>query len=326
VPVLWALLWSQCAVPAKSAAVQVVIAIVDDGVDNAATQLRKHLATNPCEIPGNGIDDDRNGLVDDVGGYDFMDHDAVPRPANASGDPSHGTMMATVALRAACSTDSAADQRCGGRSIKILPLRVANERGVDPDAAAQAIQYAAGRSRRMVVNLSMGTIHQSLPEQVTSAITSQRDVLFVIAAGNQGKNITWTSASFCRIPAPNIVCVAAVGNDGRVAGFPKASNYGMLVSLAGLGVDVPMIGSDKRVHRETGTSLAAASVSGIAAGVWASVPELTASELAEALCAGARRSGTTDAVVRCGVADLAGAVRWARAVHGARKRSEASWR
>ena len=173
----------------------------------------------------------------------------------------------------------------------------------------------------MVVNLSMGTIHQSLPEQVISAIVSQHDVLFVVAAGNQGKDITRMSASLCRIPAPNLVCVAAVDRNDRLAGFPKASNYGKLVGLAGLGVDVPTFRSDGTVHSETGTSLAAATVSGIAAEVWASVPILTASELAGSLCAGARKSANLDSVVRCGVVDLVGSVRWARAAHGVRRSS-----
>src|SRR5579863_4370763 len=128
--ILLALLWCRSSTHPQRAEQSVVIAIVDDGVDASAIQLRRHLAANPSEISENGIDDDHNGLVDDVSGYDFLDHDPDPRPADASGDPSHGTMMATVALRAACQTKAASNEGCGGSSVTILPLRVANERGV----------------------------------------------------------------------------------------------------------------------------------------------------------------------------------------------------
>ena len=154
--------------------------------------------------------------------------------------------------------------------------------------------------------------------KVESAVSSLRDVLFVIAAGNQGQDVAQMSASFCRIAAPNIVCVASVDASDRFAGFPKPSNYGRLVGLAALGVDIPTIGSAGSVQRESGTSLAAARVSGIAAQVWASTPELTAAELANALCAGARKTGRLETSVRCGVADLAGSMGRARATQEGR--------
>jgi subtilisin family serine protease len=287
----------------------VTIAVVDDGIDMSHPELRQRIAVNPDEVPDNGVDDDHNGFVDDVRGYDFLDGDNSATPASGSGDPSHGTMMALIALRAGEAAGASSEAQWVAL-VKILPLRVANDSTVDADAAANAISYAGSRGGRFIVNLSLGTIRRSLPEALRAEIGRQREMLFVVAAGNQGKSIAAMRASLCRIASPNVVCVAAIDGNDRLATFPKPSNFGPLVDIAALGVGVPVFGSNGSRRVETGTSLAAATASGIAARVWSSAPALSAAEVAQALCAGARQSDALGGAVRCGIVDAARSLRW----------------
>ena len=242
-----------------------------------------------------------NGFIDDSCGYDFLDRDARPDPVTAGDHLSHGTMMALVALRSSDHPSQAA----APTPVQILPLRVGNQSGVDGAAVVAAIDYAAGWHRRTVVNLSLGTIRSVLPAPLLTAMRRQTDLLFVVAAGNQGRRITDMRASLCRGHLENVVCVAAVDSEGRLATYPKASNFGEFVDVAAPGVDIPVTDAVGTTVTETGTSLAAAFVSGRAARLWSATPDVSAAEIARMLCAGARKRDTVD--VRCGILTVGGA-------------------
>jgi hypothetical protein len=119
----------------------VVIAIIDDGVQTDHPDLAASIFVNTGEIPGNNIDDDNNGYVDDVNGWDFFDNDNDARPAHA--EDSHGTACAGVAAAAGQNSVGVAGVAFGS---KILPVKVT--KGPPPfasDAAkAAAVRYAAG--------------------------------------------------------------------------------------------------------------------------------------------------------------------------------------
>ena len=319
VMVAWAAVWWTDSSAKRSdvrARGMVTIAVVDDGVDMTRPELRGRSAINDDEIQDNGVDDDRNGIVDDVTGYDFLDQDAVPMPAAESGDPSHGTKMAIVALRAA---DSVGDGVTEERELtRVLPLRVATGGVVNTTAVVRALYYAGSRKGRLVVNLSMGTFHSIIPAGLLSALAAQPDVLFVVSAGNQGRDVEKLRASMCHAHAANMVCVAAIDKEDNLSKAPRASNFGASVDLAAFAVDVPIEDSRGKTQLDTGTSLAAAAVSGVAARVWAAAPELRSWEVAQVLCEAARSSDVLKGTVRCGVVDL---VRSLRAV-GSRTRIE----
>jgi subtilisin family serine protease len=286
--------------PIRRATAPVTIAVIDDGVDVSHPELRGRIAGNDAEHPGDRVDDDHNGFIDDVNGYDFLEADPVAVPNVASGDPSHGTMMAIVALRAA--RIATHDDMESADLIKILPLRVADEKNVDAVAVANAIHYASSRSGHSVVNLSIGTIRRTLPGGLIAAIIREQNIVFVVAAGNRGKRIDEIGTSLCRIQE-NVVCVAAVDTNDRLSRSPKASNFGPLVELAAMGVDVTIPGSNGSNRTETGTSLAAAYVSGVAARVWSAAPQLNAADITRVLCSGARKSHVLGESVRCGIVD-----------------------
>jgi subtilisin family serine protease len=300
--------WCGCAQgDAYRARADVTIAIVDDGVDISRPELHNRIVTNHLEIPDNAIDDDRDGYVDDVNGYDFLDNDGVVVPSIASGDPSHGTMVALVALNAA---DNAIAPYARKTTVRIMPLRVANDRLVDARAVADAVSYAGRGRGRFIVNLSLGTILSSIPKVLDAAIRREPNVLFIVAAGNQGKSISDMRASLCRIPVDNLICVASIDRRGHLSTFPKASNFGYAVDIAALGVDVVVSSAKGVLQYETGSSFAAAAASGIAARVWSAAPDLSAAELARSLCAGARRGGVLGNSVECGIIDAIQSLRW----------------
>jgi len=280
----------------------VTIVIVDDGVDITRSELRDRLAVNVNEIPNNGVDDDVNGFVDDVMGYDFIEQDPMPMPVPGRDDPSHGTKMAIVALRAT------GDIRPGTRDatddvVSVLPLRVATGGVVNTAAVISAIRYAGSRRGRLVVNLSIGTLRSSVPDALLAALAAQPDTLFVISAGNQGKNVDELHSSMCKDHPANVVCVAAIDNDDELSRPPRASNFGYSVDVAAFGVDVAIADSTGEARLDTGTSLAAADVSGVAAGIWVDAPDLRPSEIARILCEGARSSERLEGSVRCGIVD-----------------------
>lgn len=118
----------------------VVIAILDDGVDIAHPALR--IFTNPAEIAGDGIDNDSNGLVDDVHGWDFADADNAPSPVGTNG---HGTACAGIAA----ATFSAQSKAVGiAPGCTILPVKIADDTGVftTDEIIGNAIAYAAAHA------------------------------------------------------------------------------------------------------------------------------------------------------------------------------------
>ena len=273
---------------ANPPAAPVTIVIVDNGVDTSRPDLRRWA---------------------DSTGRDFFDNDATAAPSVASGDPAHGTMMALVAMKGAAHSDL----------IKLLPLRVANERSVDSAAVADAIRFSGQRKDRAVVNLSLGTDCAQVPDAVSDAITRQTGLLFVVSAGNQGRRLDDTNAGLCRATAGNVVCVAAVDDADKLSVAPRASNYGPAVDVAAVGVDVDVEASDGARRVDTGTSLAAAYVSGVAAQIWSAAPSLTAREIAQVLCSSARKSRVLADSVRCGVVDAARSLRDAATMQAARE-------
>jgi hypothetical protein len=125
----------------------VVIAVLDNGVDMAHPDLAANIFTNSPEIAGNGIDDDGNGWIDDVHGWDFFDHDANPSPTTAFDN--HGTAVAGVA---AAVGNNGLGVTGTAPHANIMPLKISEQFSADDpgfattEDIAAAIYYAAGRT------------------------------------------------------------------------------------------------------------------------------------------------------------------------------------
>jgi hypothetical protein len=231
----------------RSLGTDVVVAVIDTGVDLSHPDLSPHLWKNPNEIPGDGIDNDGNGLIDDYSGWDFVNF--TNDPSEASGDPEtsvagHGTFIAgLIALLSP--------------GAKIMPLRAFNPDGVsDAFTVAQAIKYAADNNAS-VINLSFGSPDDSAIMHDAVNYAAQRGATMIAAVGNEGEN-TDLSPEFPAGWNQQVIGVAAVDSSDLKADF---SNFGSNVSVAAPGVRLfslfPQFSAAAPYARWSGTSFAA---------------------------------------------------------------------
>ena len=192
-----------------------VVAIADSGVAYDHPDLAPNMWHNPGESgagkEANGVDDDGNGFVDDVVGWDFVDEDADARDLAG-----HGTQVAGVV--GARGGDGAGVTGVNQR-VSLMALRTG---GDQPDTAAVAAAFAyAARNGARIVNASL-TVPSS--QAITDAIAAAPGVLFVVAAGNQGVDVENNPAAFpCNLPAANLICVGSTDQDDALV---QSSNRG----------------------------------------------------------------------------------------------------
>jgi thermitase len=206
-----------------------VIAVVDTGVDLTHPDLQPNLWSNPGEAL-NGADDDGNGIVDDIHGADFFDRDGNPDDYNF-----HGTHVAGTA--------AAVDGNALGIAGVAPDSRIMAVRALDGDGGGSSadigdgIAYAA-REGAHVINLSFGSAAGPGDQLLSDAVSlaGQRNAVVVAAAGNDGENNDAAPVTPCALPHSNLICVAAVGENGALAGF---SNFGATtvdVGAPGVGI------------------------------------------------------------------------------------------
>lgn len=256
----------------------VTVAVVDGGMDAAHPDLAPNLWSNPGETgqarEDNGVDDDGNGLVDDVHGWDWASEDADPD------DPGgHGTHVSgTIAARG----DDGVGVAGLAWDASLMPLRVLNALGIGFASDLVAAYAYAGQAGAQVVNASLAGTRFSQAEY--DAIAAAPDTLFVVAAGNAARDLDATPVYPCAYDLPNVVCVAATDAADRLAEF---SSFGATTAdLAAPGVDILSTYPDGEWDTLSGTSMATPHVSGAAALAWALRPEATVAEVRAALLAG----------------------------------------
>lgn len=286
----------------------IIVAVTDTGVDYNHTDLIANMWRNKGEVAGDGVDNDKNGFVDDIVGWDFASNDNKPFDLTLSlleilfqgGNPGHGTHVAGVVgakLNNGQGTAGVAPQ------AQIMALRFITEKGQGADAdAIKAIDYAVANGAK-IINASWGgekgeEDDTALFEAIKRAEAA--GVIFVAAAGNGRMNAQMTASEGFdndndpkpMVPAsfdiPNIVAVAATGDKDDLAGF---SNWGhKSVKLGAPGVKILStvpgnqyqdtvvdLGSVKATW--DGTSMASPFVSGSLAVVWSQSSALTASQV-----------------------------------------------
>jgi subtilisin family serine protease len=294
----------------------IIVAVIDTGVDYTHEDLGQNIWRNPGEIADNQIDDDHNGYVDDVIGWDFVSNDNKPYDFTTSkmallqgeGNPGHGTHCAgNVAARGnnGLGISGVAPQ------ATIMPVRFLSEKGSgDIATAVKSIKYAVDNGAKVLSN-SWGSNgedpndaanNQALKDIIKYA--QDHNVIFVAAAGNgddQGKGYDNDSSSQPGIPASydmeNIISVAAVDKSNNLGSF---SNWGArTVDIGAPGVDVfstisgggyndvvldlSFMGGG--VANWDGTSMATPHVAGAAALYWSAHPQATWKEVKDAILA-----------------------------------------
>ncbi len=193
----------------------VVIAVIDTGVAWDHPELAGNIWTNAGETPGNGIDDDGNGYVDDTRGWDFVDNDNDPMDFY-----SHGTHVAGTIAGVGNNSRGITGVMWTAR---IMPLRFLDAMGSGTTAdAISAIDYAVTNGA-MVLNNSWGGSDSSQSLRDAIERSNSAGAVFVAAAGNDGLDNDSAPTYPASFDVANIISVAATDQDDSVASF---SNYG----------------------------------------------------------------------------------------------------
>ena len=244
-----------------------LVAVVDSGVDFTHEDLQGSIWSNPGEIASNGLDDDGNGYVDDIRGYDFGSQQGDSDPTDENG---HGTHVAGII---AATGNNALGVIGVAWQTTIIPVKCLDDMGNGYISyLVNALDYVSLLKDQgypiAVVNMSLGTDEMS--DALTRAVerVAQRGILLVAAAGNNyGRNNDELGSYPANTKSPNVISVAASNAAGGLASF---SNYGpTTVDIAAPGSDilstVPVALKGVPYDYNDGTSMAAPHVSGVAA-------------------------------------------------------------
>lgn len=249
----------------------VVVGVVDTGVRYTHQDLASNMWVNPDEIPGNGIDDDDNGFVDDIHGIN-----AISGSGDPDDDNDHGTHVAGTI--AASGFD--AGQIVGvAYSTKIMALKFLDEQGGGSTSdAIRCIEYAVAEGVDILNNSwGGGGFSQSLSDAIEAA--NAAGVLFLAAAGNSSSNNDATPSYPANYDIDNVIAVAAIDRSGSLASF---SNFGANeVDLGAPGVSIlsSTADSDGSYSSFNGTSMATPHVAGVAALLLSQFPSASIAEL-----------------------------------------------
>ncbi len=265
----------------------IIVAVIDTGVDLSHPDLAPNAWTNPGEVAGNSIDDDRNGFIDDTRGWNFADKNNDSGP----GFDFHGTHVAGTI--GAAGNNSIGVTGVAWR-VKLMALKFINGNKGKTSHAVRAINYAIAQRRAgqnvRVINASWGGEgnSNSLREAIASA--GNAGILFVCAAGNGGADFrgddndeTPFFPSQLNDDLNNVISVSALDRSDGLASF---SNFGHAsVSLGAPGVEVMSTLPGGNYGQLNGTSMATPHVAGAAVLLWAREPDLTPAQVKERLLA-----------------------------------------
>lgn len=286
----------------------IIVGDIDTGIDYNHPDLINNVWRNSAEIPGNNKDDDKNGFVDDVVGWDFRDNDNRPYDDNGHGSHTSGTIGATGGNGVGISGVS--------QKVSIMALRFlggASGSG-SADDAIECIEYATANGARLTSNSwGGGGFSQALYDAIADA--NKAGILFIAAAGNARSDNDKRPSYPASYELPNIISVAATDSNDQLASF---SNFGAKsVMLAAPGVDILSTVPNKQYKAFSGTSMATPHVAGAAALILAAYPSLTATQLKDLLIQSVEIvSGLEDRVSTGGRLNIAKAFEMAKSRFG----------
>ena len=259
----------------------ITVAVVDSGLDMGHPDAPEFIWTNPKEIPDNGVDDDGNGFVDDVHGWNFLteSHDFTDRRG-------HGTFVAGII---AAKTNNGIGIAGINPGAVIMPVVVADEEGeTDSLAIFRGINYAVNHGAR-VINVSLGAPGVSKIEQLAIQRAYDMGALVVVAAGNTNDDIR----EFGPSSSKHVISVGQIDYSGERS---TVSSQGANLALLAPGEKIwSLCSRDTKdikpsiiefgYYPQDGTSFATPMVSATASLIWAKNPDLSSDQVRQIILA-----------------------------------------
>ena len=275
----------------------VIVAILDDGIEIAHPDLAANIAVNAGEIPGDGIDNDGNGYVDDVKGWDFADGDNDPSPPSTSS--SHGTHVAGIA---AAVSNNALGIASASRNVTILPIRFYRGQSTWMSDLILACDYARIRGAK-VVNISYNL--DGWTQLLVDAFNRLAgiDSVVMLSAGNNGAANPPRLAMLSL--ATNLCFVASTDHNDNLSSF---SNYGSQVQIAAPGENIVSTIPFGNYATMSGTSMSTPFATGIMGSIRAIFPGMTVAQSITRLGLTSDKKASLTGKVKYGRVNLANAI------------------
>jgi len=257
----------------------IVVGVIDTGIDTDHPDLAANIWINPGEIQGDNIDNDNNGFIDDIHGWDFYGDDSDP-----SDDNSHGTHVSGT-IAAVGNNATGVVGVCWQATLVALKFLGAGGSGTHSDAA-DALMYAAALKRNGIatVRLTSNSWGGGGPSQVLEDSISENemeDILFVAAAGNDASDNDAQPHHPSSYTNNSVISVASTDRNDLLSGF---SNYGAIsVDLGAPGSSIYSTVPNNGYGNKSGTSMATPQVAGVIALMYSVAPGATVSEIKDAL-------------------------------------------
>lgn len=244
-----------------------LIAIIDTGAEYTHPDLAANIWTNPGEVPGDGIDNDGNGVVDDVHGYNAADDNGDPMDRRGHGTHVAGTIAAVG--------NNGTGVVGVNWEARVMPVKIFDDSGrATVEGIVRGIKYAHDNGAQ-ITNNSWGS--RGYNEVIDHAFGEADDMLHVVAAGNDGRNIDFGGAYPAALGHPHILTVGATNRKDERASF---SNYGSYaVDVTAPGRDIHSTWPGESYKTISGTSMATPHVTGAAALVQQKYPEASPVEI-----------------------------------------------
>lgn len=259
---------------------KVIVASIDTGVNYNHPDLQANMWVNEAELNGKaGVDDDGNGVIDDIHGYNAITGSGDPLDDHGHGSHTSGTIGARG--------DDGKGIVGVAWNVRIMAVKFLSKEGSGTlEDAIKAIDYATKMGAKIMSNSwGGGSFSQTLKEAIER--TNQAGALFVAAAGNESNNNDTNPSYPASYEVDNVISVAAIDNQGKIASF---SNYGKKsVHVGAPGVNITSAIANSGYDTWSGTSMATPHVSGIAALLMSHEPTLSAHDVKQRIIASARR-------------------------------------